>query len=147
MAQDPSRAFHEKHLVPNHEEWVEHPTRVRLAMNVVLSLYHMADHFWQAWAPTQPDRVFNSEDAAAFRAELARNHEAFALVCDLAEGRREMDLHHSPARVTGDFEHISEASIAYEEPDQIMVTLDDGSRRPLMPVVDEVMDFWSGQVK
>ncbi|MDZ7829379.1 MAG: hypothetical protein U5K33_07790 [Halofilum sp. (in: g-proteobacteria)] len=133
--------------MPNHEQWVEHPTHVRRAMNVVLSLYHMADHFWQAWASTQPDRVFNSEDAAAFRAELARNHEAFALVRDVAEARRQIGLHHRPPQVTGDFEHTSEASIAYEERDQIMVTLDDGSGRPLMPVVNEVMDFWSGQVK
>ena len=76
----PAHDFFETHVVPNHEAWLARPTDIRLAMNAVLSLHHMADHFWLAYQATNPKLVYCTKNLRGFRDELVKQCPCYAVV-------------------------------------------------------------------
>ncbi|WP_275288634.1 hypothetical protein [Halomonas elongata] len=143
--------FLDTHVVPNHEEWLVQPTDLRLAMNAVLSLYHMADHFWHAYGQTDPDRTFHTARAGEFRAEMARRDSRFAVLRDVAEAHKHMRLDR-PVRTVTESSQTAVGSTGYGEAGygtgpfgggpSIVVVLDDGSKQHLSNLAYEVRQLW-----
>lgn len=143
--------FFDTHVVPNHDEWLGQPTDLRQAMNAVLSLYHMADHFWHAYGEADPGRTFHTARAGEFRAEMARRYNLFAILRDVAEAHKHMRLDRSVRSVT-ESSQTAVGSTGYGEAGygtgpygggpSIVVLLDDGSKQHLSYLAHEVRQLW-----
>jgi hypothetical protein len=143
--------FFDTHLVPNHEAWLAEPTDMRLAMNAVVSLYHMADHFWHAYSKTDPGRTLNTANSALFRAALADQDREFAVLRDVAEAHKHMKLDRTNRTLT-ESRQTAVGSTGYGEAGYgtgpygggpfIVVELDDGSKYHLCHLAQEVRQLW-----
>jgi len=147
----PAHDFFEMHVVPNHEAWLAQPTDIRLAMNGVLSLYHMADHFWHAYATTDPNRIFSTANSGLFRAELANRNHRFAVLRDVAEAHKHMKLGRQ-TRVLTESKQTAVGSTGYGQAGygtgpygggpSIVVELDDNTKHHLSYLAQEVRQLW-----
>lgn len=143
--------FFDTHLVPNHEVWLVQPTDIRLAMNAVVSLYHMADHFWHAYNQTNPNLTFQTRNSALFRAALATRDNHFAVLRDVAEAHKHMKLDR-PARILTDSTQSGIGSTGWSEVGygigpygggpSIIVHLNDNSKYHLSFLAQEVQKLW-----
>lgn len=143
--------FLDTHVAPNHDEWIGEPTDLRLGMNAVLSLYHMADHFWHAYGQADPAHTFHTAHAGEFRTEMARHHNLFAILRDVAEAHKHMRLDRPVRTVTGS-QQTAVGSTGYGEAGygigpydggpSIVVLLDDGSKQHLSYLAYEVRQLW-----
>lgn len=147
--------FFDTHAVPNHEEWLAKPVDIRLGMNAVVSLYHMADHFWHAYASLDSARVFATATPAQLRSELARQHPQFALLRDVAEAHKHMKLDRSTRVVTGSSQ-IAVGATGWGQGGygtgpyggglSIVVELDDGTKQHLTDLAREVRQLWASML-
>ena len=133
-------------------EWAAAPLEIRLAMNAAVALNQMADHYWHGYASVDPGRVFNTSSAGAFRAELAKRNPEFALLRDVAEAHKHVKLDR-PGRAVTSAQQSSVGTTGFGEAGfgegpfgggpSIVVVLDDGSKRYLSAVADEVLKLWA----
>lgn len=143
--------FFDTHVLPNLEAWLNQPTDIRLAMNAVVSLYHMADHFWHAYESVDLSRVFGTTNSAKFRAELAQRDTHFAVVRDVAEAHKHMKLDRA-SRVLTQSKQTAVGATGFGEAGfgtgpfgggpSIVVELDDNSKQHLNYLADEVKRLW-----
>lgn len=147
----PAHEFLDTHVLPNHDAWIEHPTDMRLAMNAVLSLYHMADHFWHVFRKTDPNRTFHTPTAGAFRGELAKRDHKFAVLRDVAEAHKHMRLDRPERRITyakqtstspTGFGEAGFGTGPYGGGPSIVVTLDDDSKHHLSHLTQHLRRSW-----
>ncbi len=146
-----AHVFFETHVEPNHDAWLNEPTDIRLAMNAVVSLYHMADHFWHAYASIDPSRVFDTATAGKFRTALAQRNAHFAVLRDVAEAHKHMALDRA-SRVLTQAQQTAVGATGFGEADfgtgpfgggpSIVVELDDDSKYHLSYLAEEVKRLW-----
>lgn len=150
-ARTQAHEFFEIHVVPNLEAWLSQPTDMRLAMNAVVSLYHMADHFWHAYASVDAGRVFGTASSGLFRAELAQRNTHFSLLRDVAEAHKHMKLDRSKRALT----QSSQTAVGatgwgkggystgpWGGGPSIVVELDDSTKHHLSHLAKEVKQLW-----
>jgi len=147
----PAHSSLQTHVKPNLYEWSKQPTDERLAMNAVLSLYHLADHFWQAYSSSDPSRVFGTKNASYFRAKLAERDENFAILRDVAEAHKHMKLDRRNRKLTQS-DQAAPGSTGFGEAGfgtgpfgggpSIVVELDDGSKHHLSYITKQVKQAW-----
>lgn len=146
-----AHAFFETHVVPNLDAWLCQPTDIRLAMNAVVSLYHMADHFWHAYASIDSSRVFDTVCAATFRGELAGRYAYFAALRSVAEAHKHMALNRRSHVLTKSTQTavgatgFGEAGFGtgpFGGGPSIVVKLDDNRKHHLICLVTQVKDLW-----
>lgn len=147
MKIDLAREFFNTHVIPNHDEWVAQPTDIRLAMNAVLSMYHLADHFWHQYKDTAPGRVFETVGTGIFRSTLSARCENFSILRDVAEAHKHMKLDRRPGPVQTALCETSFGDAGWGEGPYggsaaIVVSLDDNSKRHLITVLMEVKNMW-----
>lgn len=147
----PAHDFFDTHLVPNYEAWLVQPTDMRLAMNAVVSLYHMADHFWHAYANLDSSRIFATANSALFRAELANRDHRFKVLRDVAEAHKHMKLDRS-TRILSESRQTGVGSTGYGQAgygtgpygggSSVVVELDDNTKHHLGYLAQEVKQLW-----
>ncbi len=143
--------FFEVHVKPNLSAWSVQQTDIRLAMNAVLSLYHMADHYWHAYQGVDPDRVFKTACARDFRARLAKMYRHFAILRDVAEAHKHVELDRShrvltnaaqtKVGVTG-FGEAGFGTGPFGGGHSLVVLLDDNSKHHFFHLLEQVRDLW-----
>jgi hypothetical protein len=150
-----AQQFFDIHVVPNYNAWLTEPTDLRLAMNAVVSLYHMADHFWNSFYKTN-DRVYSTKKSGDFRAKLAELSDDYALLRDVAEAHKHMQLHR-PERIVTSSTQTVVGSTGYGEAGygtgpfggglSIVVELDDHTKQHLSYTAKMVKQLWESKLK
>lgn len=149
--QTQAHEYFEIHVIPNLDAWMTQPTNMRLAMNAVVVLYHMADHFWHAYSSSDPSRVFSTANSSLFRSELARQDNHYKVLRDVAEAHKHMELDRS-SRVLTQANQTTVGATGWGEGGfgtgpfgggpSIVVELDDGSKHHLSCVAKKVKELW-----
>jgi hypothetical protein len=143
--------FFEIHAKPNFEEWEKSPLDIRLAMNAVVSLFHMADHFWNAYEADSSALVFNTKILSKFRSELASRNPDFQVLDGIANSHKHMKLNRANHVIT----NASQTSIGttgfgtsnwgsgpYGGDRAIVVLLNDNSTRHVSDLLCNVKSMW-----
>lgn len=155
MATSQAHSFFIKHVQPNMSAWVAQSTDERLAMNAVLSLYHLADHFWHSFSTSDPNRLLQSNSSGQYRSALAKQEPDFAILRDVAEAHKHMELSRkirtlsSSSQTTAGSTGYGEASYGtgpYGGGPSIVVTLDNGSKHHVSYIARKVLEMWESKL-
>ena len=142
--------FFNTHLEPNYQDWLKDPTDKRLAMNAILSLYHIADHFWHEHQSI-PETVYKTKCAGDYRKELASNNMSFRLLRDIAEAHKHLKLHRTIREISSakqtdigsmPYGEGSYSSGPYSGGPSLIVTDDKGKRHHLTQIARSVRLLW-----
>jgi hypothetical protein len=154
--QTQAHEFFQLHVVPNLEAWSSNSTDIRLAMNVAVSLFHMADHFWHTYSIADPVRVFNTKSPAAFRLELSNRYPYFMILRDVAEAHKHMKLDR-PKRLLTQANQTAVGATGFGESGfgtgpfgggpSVVVVLNDGTKHHLSFFAEEVKQLWLSFLK
>lgn len=149
--QTQAHEYFEIHVIPNLDAWMTQPTDIRLAMNAVVALYHMADHFWHAYSISDPSRVFSTANSSLFRSKLAGQDNHYMVLRDVAEAHKHMELDR-PLRVLTQANQTTVGATGLGEGGfgtgpfgggpSIVVELDDGSKHHLSYLAKKVKELW-----
>ena len=150
------RAFFDIHVKPNYEDWLAEPLDERRAKNAVADANNMAERVWYYWIDRDPAQVYDATTPGRYRNELSTRECAdFALVRDVADAHKHVELERRPRQVT----HADQTRAArgglfagryfgvryfgrYFGASQLVVTLDDGTNRPLTAIMANVVEMW-----
>lgn len=148
--------FFRVHVIPNLQTWQNQSIDIRLAMNAVVSLYHMADHYWYAYSQLDSTRIFNTRSSGKYREELAERCNWFKVLRDVAEAHKHMKLTRSSRvltqanqteiRKTG-FGEGKYSSGSWGGTDSIVIELDDGKIFHLNEIIENVKQFWESNLR
>jgi hypothetical protein len=127
------------------------PTDIRLAMNAAVALNQMADHYWHGFSSIDQARVFGAKETKAFRAELARRHDQWSLVRDVAEAHKHVKLNRADRAVTSagqafvvvdGFRKASFEAGQYDGRPSLIIRLDSGKEIHFSEAVEAAMAMW-----
>lgn len=146
------RRFFDNHVKPNYEQWLADPLNERLAKNAVADANNIAARVFHHWRDLDPSQVNDTADEGHYRSELAaRECPDFGLVRDVADAHKHVTLHRPNRRVTG-ANQTGVGATAWGEAGwgegvsgggpQLVVTLDDGTKRPLTAIMANFMEMW-----
>lgn len=146
------RRFFDRHVKPNYAEWMRDPLSERRAKNAVSEANNMAERAFHYWRDHDPSQLYGATKERDYRSELAaRECPDFALVRDVADAHKHFHLDRPSRRVTRS-DQTTVGAIAYGKGafgegvygggPQLVVTLDDGSKRPLTAIMKNVMEMW-----
>ena len=146
------RNFFENYVRPNHEAWLASPLDERLAKNAVGDANDLAARAFHHWKVRDPSQINGAASEGQYRNELAI-HECtdFSLVRDVADAHKHVELDRPSRRVTRS-EQTGPASMGFGDGGfgegpfggglQLVIRLDDGSKRSLTAVMKNVMEMW-----
>lgn len=156
------RKFFEEFVRRSYEDFRASPSDEYLAKMAVANANDMAERMLHAFAGTP--RVFRLcvGQETKYREKLAQDCEAFGIVRDVAEGHKHFRLTRRPeSRRVSSSEQTGTRPIQFvnnaREPinfvnnagqkltfvTNVIVELDDGTTRPLLPLVEEVVAMWN----
>lgn len=142
------RRFFEQHVKPNYEEWLQDPLDERCAKNAVGVANVMAARVFHYWKDQAPNPIYDAQSEGAYRSELAARECAdFALVRDVAAAYKHVTLDRRSRQLT---RYDQTAASGWGEGrwgdgpwgGHLVVTLDDGTRRPLSEIMGSVIAMW-----
>ncbi len=146
------RAFFEDHVRPNYEEWMAQPLDQRLAKNAVADANNMAARVYHHWENVDRAKVHGVNHEGQYRdALVAKECEDFGLVRDVADAYKHVVLDRPSRRVTRAGQTAPGATGwgeagwgegVFGGGPQLVVTLDDGNKRPLTAIMGNVMKMW-----
>ncbi len=146
------RNFFENHVKPDYEEWLADPLDERHAKNAVSDANIMAERVFHYWKDHDPTKVYSAKEATPYRKTLvAKECGDFQLVWDVADGHKHVELDREPRQVTRKDQTgvgtLGQGEAKYGEgvyggAKQLVVTLDDGTKRPLSAIMKNVMAMW-----
>ena len=145
------RKFFEQHVRPSYEEWLRDPANERLAKIAAQAANDMAAHVLHYWQGLDRSKVYGAKKEGAYRDELASRECAdFALVRDVAEAHKHVKLERRSRLITG-YDQTAVKDTVYEEgvfeegvfEGEVLVTLDDGTSRPLAEIMGNVIAMWT----
>jgi hypothetical protein len=146
------RQFFDSHVLPNYRDWMAQPLDQRLAKNAVSDANNMAARVFRYWKDIEPQNVFNAQNEGEYRSRLT-DFECvdFGLVRDIADAHKHVALER-PSRLVSradqtEIERLGWGVARWGEgrwgsPPQLVVTLDDGTKRPLTAVMKNVIGMW-----
>jgi hypothetical protein len=144
------RKFFDQHVRPNYEEWLHDPLNERRAKNAVGDANSMAARVVHYWRDRDPSQIYGAQSEGRYRDELAARECAdFALVHDVAEAYKHVELSR-PSRLVTHYDQTAAEVSRWDEArwdeapwdGQLVVTLDDGTRRPLADIMRNVIVMW-----
>jgi hypothetical protein len=144
------RQFFEQHVRPNYDEWQQDPLNERRAKNAVGDANNMAARVFHHWQGRDPNHIYGARSEGEYRSELAARECAdFALVHDIADAYKHVELSRPSRHVTRYNQTAAEPTrwntVRWNEAPwngQLVVTLDDGTRRPLRDIMRNVIAMW-----
>ena len=147
------RAFFEGHVLPNYKDWLAKPLNSRLAKNAVVGDANtMAARVFHHWRDRDLTKIHGAKSDGQYREKLSA-HECpdFGLVHDVADAHKHFELDRRSRRVTRS-DQTAEAEMGYGEGGfgeggfgggaQLVVELDDGTKRPLSAIMKNVIEMW-----
>ena len=146
------RNFFDQHVLPNYDEWLAQPLDERRARNAVAEANNMAARVYLHWKDTDRARVFDANSESEYRDALATCEcEDFALVRDVADAHKHLTLDRRSRRVS-QASQTGVGSLGWGQArwgegvwgggPQLVVTLDDSTKRPLTAIMRNVMEMW-----
>jgi hypothetical protein len=120
------------------------------------ALNNMADYYWDGFASAEPARLFGATNVKAFRAELAKQHEQWGLVRDVAEAHKHVKLTRTPRAVTSAGQSLVAPTSwgqggfgtgPFGGTPAVIVELDNGQRIHFSTAVKASMEFWESLLK
>jgi hypothetical protein len=156
----PPRKFFQDFVLRSYREFQDQPGEEYLAKIAVHHANVMAERMWAHYKSSDPDRVFKTNDASAYREQLEqRECDGIGIIRDIDDAFKHVSLNRRTRRLThhdqtgaAELRWLNDAGqeikwmnaggkpIRWSE--FIVVRLDDGSERPLMPMLDEVVAMW-----
>ena len=153
------REFFTEYVIRSFEEFRAKPHDIYLAMNAVRHANVMAEHMFRYYAYTAPDRVYYAKEPSDYRRKLADVCPDFALVRDVADGFKHVQLSMPDRRVTHADQTGSKLAAWINNAGKevmwtdatgeevtwrtkVVVELDDGPERPLLPALIAVVALW-----
>ena len=145
------RDFFNNHLKPNYRDWLNLPLDERLAKNAVSDANNMAARIFNFWNANDISKIGDVLDEGAYRNYLSSKCPDFGLVRDIADAHKHVELNRSTRRVTRS-DQTQSGTMGWGEGgfgegrfggvEQLVITLDDGSKRPLTAVMGNVINMW-----
>ena len=146
------REFFDRKAQPNYQEWLAKPLDERLASNAVGDANVMAERVYRHWESHDPSKLGGAKNAGEYRAHLAKHEcDDFALVRDVADTHKHVTLDRPTRRVTS-ADQTAKGTLGFGEArysegvygggGQLIVELDDGSKRPLTAIMKNVDEMW-----
>lgn len=146
------RAFFDEHVRPNYDEWMAKPLDQRLAKNSVGDANNMAERVFHYWDGIDQEKLYDQTRPGDYRQALAAEVcPDFQLVNDVADAHKHFTLGRSSRQITRS-DQTSPGSLGWDvarwgeglwgSPEQLVVQLDDGSRRPLEGIMGNVIAMW-----
>jgi hypothetical protein len=146
-----ARAFFEGDVEPTVSAWRASPTDLRLAKHAAISLNHLVDYFFHDFHNVAPHRVFNKKNLIGFRRELCVRFPNFALIRDVAEAHKHVELNRTD-RVLTSTNQTTVGNLGYGEAEfgigtygggpEVVVELDSRVRRHVSAAVGDVESMW-----
>ncbi len=146
------RSFFDNHVKPNYDEWLAHPLSEWRAKNAIAEANNMAERMFHYWRDRYRTKVYLASGPACYRRALVANCcPDFQLVWDIADGHKHVELERKPRKVSA-ANQTGVGTLGYGEAgygegtyggvEQLIVTLDDGTKRPLSAIMKNVMAMW-----
>jgi hypothetical protein len=146
------RRFFDNHVRGNYEDWARSQLDERLAKNMVNDLNNMAERVFHHWQQEDSSKIGNATRTNEYRNYLAAQEcGGFALVRDVADAHKHVVLDRTSRQVTHS-DQTGPGNIGWDEgrwdetawdsPPELIIVLDDGSKRPLRSVAENVMRMW-----
>lgn len=114
----------------------------------------MAERVFRYWRGRDPAQIYGAGTPKEYREQLAnRECQDFGLIWDVADAHKHIELNRPSRRITHS-DQTKKALHVYGGPtyfgakdahfggSHLVVTLDDGTKRPLSGVLENVMDMW-----
>jgi hypothetical protein len=146
------REFYETQVKPAYEAWLADPLTEWKAKAAVANADTLAERVFVYWRARDLTQVAGTKSPRRYRAYLTANvSEDFGLVRDIHDGHKHAVLDRADRRVTTS-DQTGVAQMAWGEGafgegvfgggDQIVVRLDNGSKRVLSAIMKNVMTEW-----
>ena len=74
--------------MPSFSDWKFRITDLQLAINAVMAIYHMADHYFYSFSASDRSRVLATSSPGRFRTEMAKRDSYYAIIRDVAEAHK-----------------------------------------------------------
>jgi len=146
------RDFFDDHVRPDFEAWSSEKTNQRLAKHLARNLNNMAARTWNFWKNLDSKKINHTSSEGRYRDFIISNIcDDFALIRDIADTHKHVELDRDSRRITRS-NQTDNGSIKWDEggwdearwdsPDELIITLDDGSKRSFEIVATNVMRMW-----
>jgi hypothetical protein len=146
------RNFYENILVLSYRAWLDDPLVEWKAKAASANADIMAERLFHHWKIVDCTKIGGATTVRAFRNYLSRNVcNDFGLVRDIHDGFKHMKLDRADRRITNAAQ-TAVSQIGYGEgnygegmyggSDQIVIELDDGTKRSLLGVMQNVIEMW-----
>lgn len=145
------RNFFEQHVRRSYEEWLRDPLDEHRAKTAACEANNMAARVFHCWKDRDRNQIYGAKGEGQYRDELAAHEcEDFALVRDVAEAHKHVELSR-PSRLVTRYDQTAAEVSWWDEArwdddarwgGQLVVTLDDGTRRPLAEIMRNVIAMW-----
>ncbi|WP_281685006.1 hypothetical protein, partial [Thalassobaculum salexigens] len=137
---------------PDFEAWNSEKANQRLAKHLASNLNNMAARTWSYWKKSHPININHTSSEGKYRDFVISNIcDDFALIRDIADAHKHVELNRDSRRITRSSQTDSD-SIKWDEgcwdearwdsPEELIITLDDGSKRTFEAVANRVMNMW-----
>jgi hypothetical protein len=142
--------FFEQHVKPTYEDWKAHPFEEWRAKSAVGELNNMAERVFHHWRGVDRMKLHGAVTAHHYREEIAsRECSDFALIRDVADAHKHLELDRTSRRITRS-DQTGVGRVGWGEAlgeslggdDEIVIVLDDGSKRSLRGVAKNVYMMW-----
>ncbi|MEP7151781.1 MAG: hypothetical protein ABI856_08740 [Nitrospira sp.] len=145
-----AHVFFRDHVLSAIEDWQSDETAIHKAMLVATNLAHMADYYWQSFS-NDTGRVFGKRSLSDFRHELETHYPDYALIRDVCDAHKHLELHRSPKRVTR-ASQTTTGRLGWDEakwddarwgsPEEVVVTDDSGEKHHFVGLVLRTEEMW-----
>jgi len=142
--------FLDRVVRPTVDDWLRNPLDERLAKQAANELNNLAERVFRHWPAGAPD-VYGAVTIGEYRRKLVEHAASdFQLVWDIADAHKHVELHRPSRQVSRDDQTtpgclgFGEGGFgvgAFDGP-ELVVRLDDGSRRALSGVISNVLAMW-----
>jgi len=145
-----SQLFYREHIAENMREWEADQLKPHKAMNLALSLNQMADYFFLEFG-AEPSKVLGATSLEKFRDALRAKSAEFALVHDVADAHKHLNLRGKNRKVMNASQATAGAlrwdgavwdEAKWDSPEEIVITLNDESKRSFGTVVRQTVAMW-----
>jgi hypothetical protein len=150
-AYDPNTFFRE-YVLRAYDEWCAAPLDEFRAKTAVHQLNVLAERIWHRFHSQNSERVFWASNAGEYRNQLTSNEcDEVNLIRDVDDGFKHVELDRPNRRVSR-FDQTRLNRIGYGErgygegvyggAEQLIIMLDDGTKRALTAVMENVLTMW-----
>lgn len=144
--------FYETFVVGNHTDWQNEPYSVRLAFNLAVAAFHLADHYFRYFEKQNPDFVRrhgkDDDGLRSVQAALIKKQPYFKVIRDMANAYKHLYTRASCSIASGgaiEYVEFDGNKIAPDSDDgnyKIVIHHRDGRITKFSEAIEGVMRMW-----